>query len=158
MSTIIIGLGNPVRGDDGVGLTVARVLRERLLGTPGVDVAELWAGGLRLVEAMLGYDRAFVIDAMTTGEMPPGTVRRLSLADLGNARNATCIHDTSLPTALELWRRLGAAVPRDISIWGIEAGDTESFREELTDSVARAVPEAAEAILEELHQHRGGGQ
>jgi hydrogenase maturation protease len=156
VSTIIVGLGNPVRADDGVGLTVARVLRERLRGTPGVEVTELWAGGLRLVEAMLGYDRAFVIDAMCSGTNPPGTVRKLALADLGSARNATCVHDTSLPTALELCRRVGAPIPSQISFWGIEARDTESFSEELSDDVARAVPEAAEAILQELKQPGGG--
>ena len=82
MRTIIVGIGNPIRSDDSVGLVVARILRERLAGVEGIDVAELWAGGLRLVEAMAGYDRAVVIDAMATGEKPPGTVRRLTLADL----------------------------------------------------------------------------
>ncbi|HVP57885.1 MAG TPA: hydrogenase maturation protease [bacterium] len=156
MSTVIIGLGNPLRADDSVGLTVARLLRDRLQGKPGIDVTELWAGGLRLAEAMVGYDRAFVIDAMSSGSVPPGTVRRLALADLGSARNATCVHDTSFPTALELCRRAGASIPSHISFWGIEARDTESFSEVLSDDVARAVPEAAEAILRELIQPGGG--
>jgi hydrogenase maturation protease len=150
MRTIIIGIGNPIRSDDAVGLAVARLLREQLAEEVGIDVTELWAGGLRLVEAMVGYDRAVVIDAMRTGDSPPGTVRRLTLADLGDAQNVTCVHDTSLPTALEIWRRSNVPVPEDIAIWGIEGKDLFTLSEELTESVSGAVAVAAAAILDEL--------
>jgi hydrogenase maturation protease len=147
MSTVVIGLGNPVRADDGVGLAVVRFLRDHLPKTAGVEVTELWAGGLRLAEAMTGFDRAIIVDALTTSASPAGTVRRMALSDLGSARNITCLHDTSLPVAVELWRRLGLQMPHQIDIWGIEARDTESFSESLTEPVARAVPEAGRAIL-----------
>jgi hydrogenase maturation protease len=150
MRTIIIGIGNPVRSDDAVGLVVARLLRERLADDPEIDVTELWAGGLRLVEAMVGYDRAIVIDAMATGTQPPGTVRRLELAELGEAHNVTCVHDTSLPTALEIWRCSNVPVPADITVWGIEGEDLLTLGEELTSPVNTAVAVAAEAILDEL--------
>jgi hydrogenase maturation protease len=150
MKTIVIGIGNPVRTDDAVGLVVARVLRKRLADEAAIDVTELWAGGLRVVEAMVGYDRAVVIDAMATGKQPAGTVRRLSMADLGGAKNLTCVHDTSLSTALELWRRSELPLPGDISIWGIEGKDLQTLGEELTEPVHSAVAVAAEAILDEL--------
>ncbi len=154
MRTVIIGLGNPLRADDGVGLSVARLLGERLRGG-GVDVAELWAGGLRLVEAMTGYDRAVVVDAMSTRAVPPGSIRKLRLSDLGGSRNIACVHDTSLPTALEMWRRAGEPLPAEISIWGIEVQDMDSFSEDLTGPVAEAVPRAANAILDELRTWGG---
>lgn len=152
--TIVIGLGNPVRADDGVGLAVARAVRARLQNEP-VEVAELWAGGMRLVESMVGYDRAIVVDALDSGRWPPGSLRRLDLDDLRASRTTACTHDTSLPAALELWRRVGAHLPREISIWGIEVLDVNSFSEELTEPVARAVPGAAAAILEELQLAKG---
>lgn len=152
MSTIIIGLGNSVRADDGVGLAVARHLRQELSGRTDCTVQELHAGGLRVVEAISGYDSAVLIDAMHTGRSEPGTVARLSLDDLGAARNIDCIHDTSLPTAIAIWRRMNAPVPEEISVWGIEAGDLDSFSEELTEPVARAVPVAAALILQELQR------
>lgn len=150
MRTVVIGIGNPVRSDDGVGLAVARAVRERVGNRPDVDVEELWAGGLRLVEAMAGYDRAIVIDAMVTGTSPPGTVRRLDLADLGEARNVTCVHDASLPTALALWRMGDVPVPSDITIWGIEGQDLQTLSEELTLPVSGAVAIATKAIMDEL--------
>jgi len=155
MRTVIIGLGNPVRTDDAVGLAVARLLRVRLAGLEGYDVTELGAGGLRVAEAMTGYDRAVIIDALSTGTNLPGTVSRLELGDLGGAHNMNCVHDASLATALEMWRRAGAPMPDDIRIWGIEAQDLEHFGEELTTSVAGAVPLVAQAIMDELRPLQG---
>jgi hydrogenase maturation protease len=154
MRTIVIGLGNPVRSDDGVGLAVARALQERLPDRSEVDVVELWAGGLRLVEAMVGYDRAVVVDAMATGQAPPGTLHHLGVLDLGRAKNITCVHDTSLPTALELWRLAEIPVPDQISIWGIEGQDLDTLGEDLTPQVLHAVDLAANAILDELQVAR----
>jgi hydrogenase maturation protease len=151
MRTIIIGIGNPVRSDDAVGLVVASVLHHRLSHEPEIDVTELWAGGMRLVEAMVGYDQAIIVDAMATGEQTPGTVRRLTMNDLGGAQNLTCAHDTSLPTALEIWRTSGMSVPKDITIWGIEGKDFMTLSEQLTPAVAAAVPVVTSAILDELN-------
>ena len=74
MRTLVLGLGNPLLGDDAVGLKVAALVRERLDGAPGVDVLEEEAGGLRLMERMTGYDRAVLVDAAVTGGTP-GTIR-----------------------------------------------------------------------------------
>ena len=151
----MIGLGNPVRADDSVGLAVIRELRERLTGEEGIDLVELWAGGLRLVEAMVGYDRAVIVDALQSGTVPPGSIRRLTLDELGNTRTTTCSHDTSLPLAIEMWRRMEVPIPEDLSFWGIEVDDVESFSEELSKQVAGAVPRVAAAILSELHVAKG---
>jgi hydrogenase maturation protease len=162
--TVVIGLGNPVRADDAVGLHVARGVRERLsrraaAGTapeaPGTrrrccDVEELWAGGLRLVEAMSGYDRAILVDALSTREVAPGAIRRLPIEALGPCSTVTCAHDTSLPTALQMWREAGVPVPREITVFGIGAADLATLTERLTPSVAAAVSLAVEAVLAEL--------
>ncbi|MGD0837427.1 MAG: hydrogenase maturation protease [Polyangia bacterium] len=150
MRTIIIGVGNPIRTDDAAGLVAVRLLRERLPHDGDVDVEELWAGGLRLVEAMVGYQRAIIVDAMATGGWPPGTVRRLTLAELGGARNLTCVHDTSLPTALAIWRASSVSVPQDIAIFGIEGLDLETLGEDLSTPVRRGVEMAVDAIVQEL--------
>lgn len=153
----MVGVGNPLRSDDAVGLHVARRLRESLACDPQVAVEEQWAGGLRLAEAMAGYDRAVVVDAIEDPAAPPGTLRRLELGDLGSARNLACAHDTSLPSALAVWRALGLPLPAAVAVWGIVAADTDTLSEALTDAVARAVPAAAAAILEELRADSAPG-
>ncbi|MHB8880559.1 MAG: hydrogenase maturation protease [Thermodesulfovibrionales bacterium] len=157
MRTVVIGLGNPLLTDDGVGIRVSRMIRDLLAHQQGcgedgdsIDVREVYAGGIRLMDAMTGYDRACIVDAMVTGRFRPGEVSEFDQAGLCGTRNMVCTHDTNLPTALELGRMLGLHLPSVIKIWGIEACDVTSFSEQLTGEVGCAVPVAVSAILREL--------
>src|SRR5512135_2185400 len=112
--TLILGLGNPILGDDGVGWRVAEAVQARLvaLNVPvEVDFASL--GGLSLMERMLGYERVILVDCMETGSAPVGAVRSMSLAQLANpnAGHSASAHDTSLLTALETAQTMGAETP-----------------------------------------------
>ena len=148
--TVVIGLGNPILGDDAVGLHVARALEANLAGIKGVVIKELHAGGMRVMDALAGFERAVIVDAMCTGALAPGSVRRLEVGQLGQARNLASTHDTNLPTALELGRMLGLRMPSTVSIYGIEALEVETFGETLSEDVRRSVPEAVRLIAREL--------
>ena len=102
------------------------------------------------MDAMTGYDRACIVDAMVTGSSVPGAVSKFGLNELCGTRNIACTHDTNLSTAIELGRMLGLHLPSTIKIWGIEADDVTSFGEELSAEVDRAVPVMVNAILSEL--------
>lgn len=155
--TVIIGLGNPILTDDGVGIKVARALRDELGSNSSIDIKELYAGGIRLIDAMTGYEKAVIIDAMVTGNRSPGTICTVSDSELGSARNIASTHDINFSTALEMGRMLGIHMPGDINIFGIEAKEVERFSETLTDAVARAVPQVVRLITEELRQEKDRG-
>ena len=84
---LVIGLGNPILGDDGVGWRVTeelgRVVAERSLP---IEVDSLAVGGLALMERMVGYDRVVVVDAIRTGAGPIGAVTLFALANLPDPR------------------------------------------------------------------------
>lgn len=154
MRTVVIGLGNPILTDDSVGIHVARCLRARLDGqgtSLATAVTEAHTGGLDLMDAMVGYDRAIIVDAMVTGKCLPGSVRTF---DDGPAclctRNAHSTHSASLEVALHAGREIGLHLPVRISVLGIEAGDVETFGYKLTGPVAASVPRVVEMILQEL--------
>jgi len=148
--TLVIGLGNPLLRDDSVGLRVIAALKPRLEGRPDVELAEDYRGGLRLMERMIGFDRALVIDAICSGA-PPGTIHRLSPEAVPTQHSASP-HDLNLPTALELGRQAGALLPAsaDILIVAVEAVDVTTFGETLTPEVEAAVPLAVQAVLQAL--------
>ena len=155
MKTLILGLGNPLITDDSVGLRVVAELRGRLADRPDVDVAEDYWGGLRLMEQMVGYQRAIVIDAIQTGAKP-GTIHRLATGDIPTQRSASA-HDVNLPTALALGREAGLALPEDrhIVLVGIEAEDILNFGETCTPAVAESIPRAVAAVLQALDDVSG---
>lgn len=152
--TVVIGVGNPILSDDSVGIRVARAVGEKLVwegegnrGIPRVDVTEVYAGGLRLMEELSGYDRAFLIDAVETGAAAPGTIHTFLREDLRALRNISGVHDTSLGMALQVADHLSIPLPDDIRIWGVEIGEGMAFGEELTPAVAAAVPLVVRDVL-----------
>lgn len=149
MKTLVLGLGNPVLTDDGVGFVVVEEVRKRL-PTADVTVSQASVGGLSLLELVVGYDRVVIVDAIRTAGGTPGEVHQLSPDEFRGSIRAASTHDVDLATALELGRQLGMDIPGEIVILGIEAVDVETFGEELTPSVAAAVPQAVELVLEQL--------
>lgn len=155
VETIIIGVGNPVLTDDSVGIKLVRILESRLQGRPYVQTRELCAGGIRLMEAMQGFERAIIIDAIVTKGGKPGSVYRLKPADLPQTRNTCSTHDGTLGEAFELGQKVGLALPREITIWAIEAGDVHTFSEGLTPEVERVIEGVADAVVQQLESSGG---
>lgn len=147
MKILILGLGNPLVTDDSVGLRVVERLKTLLADRADVEVSEDHWGGLRLMERMIGFDGAIVVDAIQTGA-PPGTIHRLTPDGIPTQRSVSA-HDVNLSTALEFGRQAGARLPEnaDIRLVGIEAEDTLTFGERCTPAVQAAIPQAVEAVL-----------
>lgn len=152
--TVIIGMGNRLLSDDGVGFAVAVAVAERLKFRMNLTVTELHTGGIRLMEAMAGFKRAVVVDAMLSGA-PPGTVRRFDPRDFVTTKNTFSSHDTDFATAFDLGRIAGVPLPDQVCFWGIEALEFDLFGERFTDEVAAAVPVAVDQIVAEITEWEG---
>ena len=163
MKILVIGLGNPILGDDGVGWKVAEAVSEYLTSTTShflkgdsnnieVDCASL--GGLSLMERMIGYDRVILIDSMETGGNTVGSVRAFPLAALENPRlgHSASTHDASLMTALQTAQTMGMDVPSRVHVVAIEAKNVYDFSENLSSEVERAVPIATQRVLQLLKE------
>ena len=153
LPTLVLGLGNPIRGDDGVGWRVVEVVQAKLAQTERVEVDTLAGGGLNLMERLVGYDRAIVVDAMQSG-LEPGSVQVFPLEALDNpsAGHLGSTHETNLFSALEIGRGLGAHLPPPggVMIVSIEAQPVFEFSEQLSPLVAQAVPKAAQKVMDLL--------
>ena len=152
--TLILGLGNPILGDDGVGWRVAEAV-QAILGTLAASVEVEFAslGGLSLMERMLGYERVILVDCLETGSRPVGSVECMQLAELANptAGHSASAHDTSLITALETAKAMGEETPARVDVVTIEAKNTYDFSEQLSPEVAAAVPVAMQEVLRLLN-------
>jgi len=149
LKTLILGLGNPILCDDGVGNRVAQIL-EREINNQGVTVTETNAVGLGLLDFLPGYERIIIIDAIQTQKGRAGQVHRLRLQDLETPYHLSITHNIDLATALELGAKLGLAMPQEVIIFAIEVADVITFSEECTPEVKRAIPEVVKLVLQEL--------
>lgn len=154
MKTLIIGLGNPILGDDGVGWKIVEQLQTIVNGQSSIVLETASLGGLSLMERMVGFERAILIDAIESAQSEVGSVRVIPLEALTNpsAGHSASAHDTSLLTALETGRQMGLQLPQEVFVVAIEARQVFDFSEELSESVARAVPVAEEAVLHLLEK------
>ena len=155
---LIIGLGNPILGDDGIGWRVAERVQARLANElsslQDLEVDCLALGGLSLMERLVGYQRAIIIDAITTRQNPPGVVHCFPLEALPDlaAGHTSAAHDTSLQTAIALGRSMGASLPETILIVAVEAEQVYDFSEELTPEITAAIPLAEQMVLDLIIQ------
>jgi hydrogenase maturation protease len=152
LKTLVVGLGNPILGDDGIGWRVAQKLQDSGKLPPRVDVVYLAVGGISLMESLVGYDKALIIDAINTNQVPMGTVSSFLLEDLASPSTGhlSSVHDTSLQNAIQIGRDLNLKLPDEIIVISIEAMKIYDFSEELSPEVSAAIPEALRIILELL--------
>jgi len=152
--TLIIGLGNPILGDDGVGWRVAEEVAKFISDQREVEVDCVSVGGLSLMECMTGFKRVILIDAIYTGQCAEGTVQRSDLSDLPDltSGHSASAHDTSLRTALKVGRSMNVTLPDDeaVTIIAVEAKNVYDFTQELSAAVAAAVPQAVQSVLDAL--------
>ena len=167
MKTLVIGLGNPILGDDGVGWRVVEEVAEKLSspqsplprgegekgeGDVEIDYASL--GGLSLMERLTGFEHVILVDSIFTGTKPIGTVSYFALSELPDltAGHSASAHDTSLRNALNVGRSMNIPLPKDedVMIVAIEAERVYDFSEKLSEPVENSVPKAVETVLELL--------
>lgn len=154
MRTLILGLGNPILTDDGIGVLVAEEVSSRLHEDTAIDITEASVGGLTLMETMIGYNRVILIDAFQKlSDGCPGRVHKMTLEELKSispTQHSASPHDASLVTALETGKRMGLPLPNEITIFAIEVENVMDFSEQPTPLVAAVIPKVTEAVLAEV--------
>ena len=149
MKSLVLGIGNPILSDDGVGIKVAQEVGKKL-DNPQITVSETSAAGLSLLDSIVGYDKVIIIDAIQTEKGKVGRIYRMKPEDFSFAKHVSSPHQINLITALELGKVLNLTMPREISIFAVEAKDTTSFSEGCTPEVEQAIPEVVKMVLDEL--------
>lgn len=147
MTAAVVCIGNRLRGDDAVGLEVARRLRGTL--PEGVEITEREGEPTALIDAWDGADALWVVDAVSSGS-DAGTVHRLEAGEkpLPPDPFRASTHHVSLAETVELARVLGRLPARTV-VYGIEAASF-AIGEPLTPAVAAAAVTVAAAVQTEI--------
>ncbi len=146
---ILIGVGNPFRGDDGIGGVIVRQIREEI--PSDVKVLEETGDGAELLEAWTGADCVILVDAVQSGA-PPGTLYRFDAQaeKLPTWFSHSSTHSFGVAEAIEL-ARLMEDMPSQLIVYGVEGLDF-SPGTELSPDVLEVIPVAVHLILREIRQ------
>ena len=147
MRTLVIGVGNLLRTDDGVGIHVINSLNKL---NSEIDTLDAAMGSVEIIEALRGYDRAIIVDAIETGA-EPGTIYRVNLTRGEEPPVITHSHGTDLITTLQLGRQLFPdEMPTEIILIAVEAGDTTTISDRPTRKVQNAIKKVVKIIVDNV--------
>lgn len=149
---LVIGIGNPWRGDDGIGHAVVDALE----GTPGLATAKSHGEPAELMELWQGHDPVILVDAIVTDAAAPGTLHRLDAREPLPRGARYSSHGIGLAEAAELARSLGE-LPDTSIVHGIEPArleDGAALSPEVRDVLARAVTRITDDLAEALPRSR----
>ena len=137
MYSVVVGVGNPLLGDDAVGLEVAK----RLKGNVNADVKLAIAGGLELAEMIAEYDLAIIIDAFKG--------KGIKEIDVDDYEESVANHDISFPSAYRILSRY-IRMPK-VRIIGIGINGIE-IKEELSPKIKKMIPEVVKKVKEIMEE------
>jgi hydrogenase maturation protease len=147
MTTLVLGLGNPLLGDEGVGLRALEILSSSAGLPKAVELLDGGTAGLSLVPRLRSAERVLVLDAVSSGS-PPGTVVKLNGSELLRRElRATSPHQIGLSDILSAGRLAGC--PTEIVILGVEPASL-NLAVGLSAPVEGAVGTLVESALRQL--------
>lgn len=143
---LVLGIGNVLMGDEGVGVEVVRELERRPL-PPDVECLDGGTGSMTLLGPMGDAQRVILVDATVDGEAP-GTVRRLCPRFSTEYPRTLTAHDIGLKDLLDAFHLLGDE--RDVTLYAVSIDMPQDMQVGLSPAMAARVPEIATRVLQEF--------
>ncbi len=154
MSTLVLGLGNLVHADDGVGVHAIQRLQQDPRVPPDVVLIDGGTQGLSLLPHISGFERLIVIDAVDAGE-PPGTLIRLEGQALADMPGKASVHQLGFSDLMVAMRLLGD-LPAEVVVFGLQPNSTE-WSANLTHRVQQAMDPLIDSVIAQLEAWRVKG-
>jgi len=142
---MILGLGNPILGDDGIGCSVSELIGSRIGEDSGITVLSASVSPIRLLDEISGFERLIIIDSITTGLVEPGELLEIQFPV--NSSTPVSVHHFSIDQILSIGNALGLSMPEHIKVYGIEIIRPEEYGSSLSPVISKRLPEIAEEII-----------
>lgn len=144
---LVMGIGNILMKDEGVGCRVAEEMESRFTTPEGVDIIDSGTMGMTILNLFREYDFMVVVDAMQGTSHPPGTVLRLSPEDIAPNQVRHSLHDTRFIDVLEAAELMGCRPEAECVGIQVEDMHPAELTIGLSESVEAAVEVAIDAVL-----------
>lgn len=153
MNALVLGLGNFVHADDGLGVHAIHLLEKDPRVPPDVSLIDGGTQGLSLIPHISGFKRVLVIDAVDVGEVP-GTLLRLEGKSLDNLPGKATVHALGFADLMIALKLLGDA-PEEVVLIGVQPQSVSDWNPELTPPVAEALKKIPDLVLAQIQAWKG---
>jgi hydrogenase maturation protease len=145
---LVLGIGNPLMGDEGVGIRIISILMRGFEFPSAVELMDAGTMGIGMLGVLKDREFVLVVDAIDGTGHPPGTVVLLSPQDLAPNQILHSLHDQKLVDVLEAAHVAGIAI--EAECLGVQIARIEQWVTDLSPEVEEALPGAVQAVLDLL--------
>jgi hydrogenase maturation protease len=150
--TLVLGVGNTIRGDDAVGILAVRAL-DKVLSAPlkkQVELRELEDSGINLLELLSGYKKAIVVDSITTKNAKAGTIYEINREALCYKKPDYSTHQFGIPAILDMAEQLCLDIPINLKLFAVEIASNDDFSTKVSPIILDTVPRLVKVLKKEL--------
>lgn len=156
MKTLILGLGNDIRGDDAVGIRVGsrvyeKLLEEELFSEEELSCTQAFTAGINLLDEYSGYDTVYILDSLLLKDKEVGECFRVKLGE-EDVKSSFISHGIGLQTTLSLGSKLQVDKPDKVVVFGIVVKDPYTFGERMCEELEDALPNIVEEITASIRE------
>jgi len=156
VNTLILGLGNDLRGDDAIGFKIVDYIEQQKQYPGNISIANLPAAGLNLISYVSRYERVFIVDSVEVSDKQVGSFWKLDPLELAKIDLPVRIsHGVGIHTVLDVTQRIGFSNPRQVKFFlvGIRREKniyTPYISEEISTELKEKIPFISQEIIKEL--------
>ena len=149
MKPLVLGIGNSILGDDGVGIRVGQELESQFNHVADFIFTEEM--GFSLLDFLSGYEEAIIIDSLVSGHKEPGEIVVMDLANF-DAQFDLSNHYVGLPEMARMAQEIGVDFPSQITMIGIEVEDPYIISDDLSPIIQKKFPDIVRDVSSKLDE------
>ena len=150
--TILIGIGNNLLSDDGVGPYLAEQVGRKL----DFPYGSVTHPSLDLLDLVHGRRFIYIIDSFRNPEIPVGDVVELTLDDLEYRQNPSYSHGITIPLIFHVRKKLYRAAPGNVRIFGVNVYDNQTVSDSFSDELHHQLAEVSSHLFKIIQNDAGG--
>lgn len=149
---LILGIGNTICGDDGVGIIAVRFLKESLdkAINKTVDIKEMQEADINILELLEGYKKLIIVDSICTKKAKAGTIHKLSPVTCKEKKQPYSSHQMGFNRIMDMAKTFKMDVPEEIVIYAIEIKKASFFKNGLSLIARKSIPGLVKLIKKEM--------
>lgn len=144
-----MGIGNTIRGDDGIGIYIAEEIKKKLVNRKNnVTVISTETAGLNLLDLIVGYSKLIIVDSIqVSSNNELGHIFKLEVNQLNSSNSHFNSHDIDFSKLFKIGKKLGIKLPRKIKIYGIGIFFVKGFEQKCNSRLGKMIPDIAQCII-----------
>jgi len=144
-----LGIGNTIRGDDGIGIYIAEEIKKKLVTKKNnVTVMSSETAGLTLLDLIVGYSKLIIVDSIQVNSNNElGHIFKLEVNQINSSNSHFNSHDIDLSKLFKIGKKLGIKLPKEIKIYGIGISSVKGFKQRCNPRLGKMIPDLAQGII-----------